>query len=195
MRLITFLLSALLFALPVSAKTIKLGDRYYEVMLPANPRGASLILALHGGGGNPDQFASASGFGRAAVKAGYVVALPAGSGRRGDSLLTWNGGYCCGFAQRRQVDDSAFLSAVIKDAQDRFGVDGKRVYITGMSNRLDHGRRALRHKILSTFVPLQGSRAQWTPTAPGFGGRSPPSSSTALRTRWSRMREGRATPA
>jgi polyhydroxybutyrate depolymerase len=134
MRLIAFLLSTLLFTLPLSAKTIKLGDRYYEMMLPANPRGASLILALHGGGGNPDQFASASGFGRAAVKAGYAVAFPAGSGRRGDSLLTWNGGYCCGFAQRRQVDDTAFLVAVINDAQDRFGVDGKRVYITGMSN-------------------------------------------------------------
>jgi polyhydroxybutyrate depolymerase len=116
------------------AETVRLGDRWYEIVLPATPRGAPLILALHGGGGDPDQFASASGFGRAAVKAGYAVAFPAGSGRRGDRLLTWNGGYCCGSAARTRVDDLGFLKAVIKDAADRFGVDGDRVYLTGMSN-------------------------------------------------------------
>jgi polyhydroxybutyrate depolymerase len=134
MRLITYFFSVLLLALPASAKTVQLGDRYYEILLPANPRGAPLILALHGGGGDPDQFASASGLGRAAVAKGYAVAFPAGSGRRGDRLLTWNAGYCCGYAQRTKADDLGFLSAVIKDAQDRFGVDGNRVYLTGMSN-------------------------------------------------------------
>ena len=120
--------------LPLAAKTVQLGDRYYEVFLPANPQGAPLILALHGGGGNPDQFATASGFGDAATRAGYAVILPAGSGRRGDTLLTWNGGYCCGYAARRNVDDLGFLETVIADAADRFGVDGDKVYLTGMSN-------------------------------------------------------------
>jgi polyhydroxybutyrate depolymerase len=116
------------------AETVRLGDRWYEIVLPANPRGAPLILALHGGGGDPEQFASASGLGRAAVKAGYAVAFPAGSGRRGERLLTWNGGYCCGYAQKLRVDDLGFLKAVIKDAADRFGVRGDGVYLTGMSN-------------------------------------------------------------
>lgn len=134
MRLIPILLAAVLLACPAAAKTVKLGDRYYEIELPAKARGAPLILALHGGGGDPDQFASASGFGRAAVAKGYAVIFPAGTGRRGDKLLTWNGGYCCGSAARSQVDDIAFLTRVIKDAQDRFGVNGRQVYITGMSN-------------------------------------------------------------
>jgi polyhydroxybutyrate depolymerase len=133
MRLIALLL-ALCLALPAAGETVRLGDRWYEIVLPANPRGAPLILALHGGGGDPDQFASASGFGRAAAKAGYAVAFPAGSGRRRERLLTWNGGYCCGLAARTQVDDLGFLKAVIKDAADRFGVKGDRVYLTGMSN-------------------------------------------------------------
>lgn len=128
------LVFALLFSQPLSAETVRLGDRWYEIELPANPRGAPLILALHGGGGDPDQFASASGLARAANRAGFAVAFPAGTGRRGERLLTWNGGYCCGSAARKGVDDIGFLKAVIKDASDRFGVDGSGVYLTGMSN-------------------------------------------------------------
>lgn len=129
---------ALLFAFcltqPAAAETVRLGDRYYEIALPANAKSAPLILALHGGGGDPDQFAKASGFARAATRAGFAVAFPAGSGRRGDKLLTWNGGYCCGYAARQGVDDLGFLKLVIADAATRFGVDGTGVYITGMSN-------------------------------------------------------------
>ncbi|MFN3973587.1 MAG: hypothetical protein ACK4L4_20020, partial [Gemmobacter sp.] len=112
MRLIAFL-TALCLALPAMAETIRLGDRWYEIVLPRAPKGAPQILALHGGGGDPDQFAAASGLGAAATAAGYAVAFPAGSGRRGDRLLTWNGGYCCGYAQRTRVDDIGFLKAVI----------------------------------------------------------------------------------
>ncbi|WP_128516516.1 alpha/beta hydrolase family esterase [Tabrizicola thermarum] len=132
MRLIAFL-TALCLALPAMAETIRLGDRWYEIVLPRAPKGAPQILALHGGGGDPDQFAAASGLGAAATAAGYAVAFPAGSGRRGDRLLTWNGGYCCGYAQRTRVDDIGFLKAVIRDARDRFGLSD-RVFVTGMSN-------------------------------------------------------------
>lgn len=133
MRLIALLLS-LCLPLSATAETVQLGDRHYEIFLPADRDGAPLILALHGGGGNPDQFASASGLGQKASKAGYAVIFPAGSGRREDKLLTWNGGYCCGYAARRDVDDLGFLAEVIADAAARFGVDGDRVYLTGMSN-------------------------------------------------------------
>lgn len=119
---------------PAGAETIRLGDRWYEIELPAQPRGAPLILALHGGGGDPGQFATSSGFARAATRKGFAVAFPAGSGRRGERLLTWNGGYCCGFAARKGVDDIDFLKRVIADAASRFGVDGDGVYLTGMSN-------------------------------------------------------------
>ena len=134
MRLIFLLIALLSLALPAAGETVRLGDRWYRIDLPANPRGAPLILALHGGGGDPDQFAKASGFGRAAVRAGFAVAFPAGTGRRDERLLTWNGGYCCGSAARRDVDDIGFLKQVIADAADRFGVDGEGVYLTGMSN-------------------------------------------------------------
>jgi len=132
-RLLTIIL-LLLSVLPAQAETITLGDRFYEVFLPESPEGAPLILALHGGGGTPEQFAVSSGLGRVAAKAGYVVIFPAGTGRREDRLLTWNGGYCCGSAARTRVDDEGFLRQVIADAEARFGINPARVYLTGMSN-------------------------------------------------------------
>lgn len=128
------LLIALLLPVPAAAETVRLGDRFYEIALPANPKGAPLILALHGGGGDPDQFARSSGLAVAATRAGFAVAFPAGSGRGRDKLLTWNGGYCCGYAARKDVDDIGFLKQVIRDAAARFGTNGTGIYITGMSN-------------------------------------------------------------
>jgi polyhydroxybutyrate depolymerase len=134
MRLIAALIVLALSVAVAGADTVRLGDRFYVVELPARPTGAPLIVALHGGGGSPDQFARASGLARAALRAGYAIVFPAGTGRRGESLLTWNGGYCCGYASRNRVDDQAFLTAVIRDATDRYDLDASRVYLTGMSN-------------------------------------------------------------
>ena len=105
--------------------------RSYLIDLPAHPARAPMILALHGGGGNPAQFARSSGLSGPANRAGYAVIYPAGTGRR---FLTWNGGYCCGVAARGQVDDVAFLEEVRRDAARRFGLNAARAYATGMSN-------------------------------------------------------------
>ncbi len=134
--MVRFLLALVLMSSPALAKTarVDVGDRHYVIVLPDDVASPPMIVALHGGGGDPDQFARASGLGRDAVRAGYAVVFPAGTGRRGDRLLTWNGGYCCGWAARKGVDDLGFLQAVIADAGRRFRVDTGRVYLTGMSN-------------------------------------------------------------
>ncbi|WP_395540109.1 alpha/beta hydrolase family esterase [Neotabrizicola sp. sgz301269] len=131
-----YLFVLLLLALPVCAQDrVAIGDRYYLADLPDNSKGAPLIVALHGGGGDPAQFRRASGLAAEAVLRGYAVIFPAGSSRRGgDRLLTWNGGYCCGYAARTGVADEAFLKAVIADAVSRYGLDPDRVFVTGMSN-------------------------------------------------------------
>lgn len=112
--------------------SIELGPRHYLIDLPETPSGAPILLALHGGGGSPEQFARTSGLSSLANPQGYAVIYPAGSGR--GRLLTWNGGYCCGFAARRKIDDIAFLTRVVEDASRRYGLDRQRVYVTGMSN-------------------------------------------------------------
>lgn len=131
MRLI---LAFVLLCAPVAAlaERVELAGRSYRIDLPAQAAGAPILLALHGGGGNPDQFARASGLARAAQAAGYAVVLPAGSGR--GRMLTWNAGYCCAQAAQAGVDDLAFLDAVVADARARFGLDAERLFVTGMSN-------------------------------------------------------------
>ena len=116
------------------AEDVELGSRSYVVDLPGRAAGAPIILALHGGGGNPAQFARNSGLSRPANAKGYAVIYPAGSARGRLNLLTWNGGYCCAYAAEAAIDDIGFLDAVIADAAKRFGLDSRRVYVTGMSN-------------------------------------------------------------
>lgn len=125
-----------LLALPVWAdgQTVALGDRSYLIEVPAQAQGAPIILALHGGGGNPKQFARNSGLTSPALARGYAVIYPAGTGLGRLGRLAWNGGYCCGAAARGVVDDVAFLDAVIADASGRFGLDASRVYVKGISN-------------------------------------------------------------
>lgn len=108
------------------------GKRSYVIDLPSRTTNAPIILSLHSGGGNPDQFARNSGLSRPALAKGYAVIYPAGTGFR--QRLAWNGGYCCGAAARNGVDDLAFLDAVVADAARQFGLDASRVYITGVSN-------------------------------------------------------------
>jgi polyhydroxybutyrate depolymerase len=134
--MLKFLIALIFLSLPAFAemREVRLGDRFYLIDLPVKAKGAPLLMALHGGGGDPRQFASASGLGPAATRQGYAVIFPAGTGRQEDRLLTWNGGYCCASAARRGVDDIGFLTSVIEDATQKFGLNGTRVYMTGMSN-------------------------------------------------------------
>ena len=134
--MLKYLIALIFLGAPTLAETttVRLGERHYIIPRPDGVANPPAIVALHGGGGNPEQFAAASGLAREGVRAGYAVIFPAGTGRRGDRLLTWNGGYCCGPAARRGVDDLGFLASVIADAGDRFSVDTDRVYMTGMSN-------------------------------------------------------------
>lgn len=135
MRLIALILCLLLpaFAQAQSLREITLPDgRFYLFARPAGQGAVPLIVALHGGGGNPEQFERVSHIAEKALAAGFAVALPAGTPGRMGRLRTWNAGYCCATAQRQAVDDVAFLDAVIADAQGR-GASGP-VFLTGMSN-------------------------------------------------------------
>lgn len=110
---------------------VRLEERFYLIDVPANPSGA-MILALHGAGGNPANFARGTGLAEAALPLGYAVIFPGGveaEGRR-----TWNALYCCGEAAAAGVDDMAFLDDVVADAVGRFGLDAGRLYLTGTSN-------------------------------------------------------------
>lgn len=100
----------------------------------ANGARRPLVIALHGGGGNADNAERMTGFTALVEREGIVVAYPNGSGRRQRVLLTWNARHCCAVAMERNVDDVAFLSALIDTLIASQQVDPARVFVTGMSN-------------------------------------------------------------
>jgi polyhydroxybutyrate depolymerase len=132
--LMLVLLLAPMAALAQELREVRMTDgRSYLIALPPGVARAPLILALHGGGGSPAQFARSSGLTAPALAAGFAVAYPAGTSRRGGPLLVWNAFYCCGHAPGSGVDDVAFIDRVRADASAQFGLS-EQVFVTGMSN-------------------------------------------------------------
>ena len=93
-----------------------------------------LLILMHGGGGSAAQVQRSTQMDVDADQYGFVVAYPNGSGRLGDTLLTWNSGHCCGYALQNQVDDVGFLSLLIDRLIEHYSIDPNRVYLAGMSN-------------------------------------------------------------
>lgn len=112
--------------------------RSYLVDLPATigSRGrVPLVMNFHGGGGSPESARTQSGFSTVANAAGAIVVYPAGSGRLSDDrLLTWNTGTCCGYAQRQNIDEAAFVRAMLDTLERQYPIDTNRVFATGLSN-------------------------------------------------------------
>lgn len=94
-----------------------------------------LVIALHGAGGNGGLFERQYHFSEKADSAGFIAVYP--NGLKGESSLsfrTWNAGECCGFAIQSKVDDVAFISQLIDTLTQKYRINRRRVYVTGMSN-------------------------------------------------------------
>lgn len=114
--------------------------RTYHVYVPRDlPAGGDvpLLVALHGGFGNGNQFRRTSGFDGLAEANGFIVVFPDGTSIKGlkDSRV-WNAGACCGAAvdTKDAVDDVGFLTAVVDDLADELPIDRDRVFFAGHSN-------------------------------------------------------------
>jgi polyhydroxybutyrate depolymerase len=107
------------------------------VLARAKGRPLPLVLVLHGGGGNAANAEAMTGFTAKAREEGFIVVYPEGTGRagrRGQHLLTWNAGHCCGSAMTSGVDDVSFIRSLIEQLQRDLPVDPQRIYVTGLSN-------------------------------------------------------------
>ena len=112
-------------------------NRSYTVHLPSGYTGEHplpLVVVLHGGGGNAQNAIQMTGMSAKADKEGFIVVYPNGTGRLKDRLLTWNAGFCCGYALDQQVDDVGFIRTLIENLQQQYDIDSKKVYATGISN-------------------------------------------------------------
>lgn len=115
------------------------GTREYVVHVPEGFDASNtypVLLAFHGGFGNAEQFERSSGLSEVADERDFVVVYGQGLSFGRLQAPVWNAGACCGQAQenRRDIDDVAYVRAVVEDVRKRYSIDESRVYGTGMSN-------------------------------------------------------------
>ncbi|MCJ7663644.1 MAG: prolyl oligopeptidase family serine peptidase [Desulfobacterales bacterium] len=115
--------------------TIGPSARTFLVHCPKNLEAANppLVVALHGGGINGKTMERFSGLSEASERYGFIVVYPNGSGRL-KRFLTWNAGSCCGYAEKHDIDDVAFIRHLIEYMIRQYHIDPSRVYVTGISN-------------------------------------------------------------
>ena len=115
-------------------RTLTVGERVrtYHLHVPvkhASP--AALVFVFHGGGGQGSGIERTSGFDAISDREGFVAVYPDGVDRG------WNDGRTDAPRQgalRKQVDDLAFVRAMLTDIATVAPIDSKRIYATGMSN-------------------------------------------------------------
>lgn len=108
--------------------------RRYQLILPASYQEAGshpLVLALHGGGGSAERMCSLQeGIQTLVDRERFIVVCPQGveghwnDGRQIDNYAA--------YAER--IDDVGFLTALTQRLIEDYGIDPKRVFITGFSN-------------------------------------------------------------
>ena len=98
----------------------------------------SLLVALHGGGGNARFLLDHLKIDGVAEKNGFIVAYLNGSAATrigGDKLRAWNaGGGCCGRPYRDKVDDVGYITGAVRYLQRKYVVAPERTFGVGHSN-------------------------------------------------------------
>jgi polyhydroxybutyrate depolymerase len=113
--------------------TVSVGgsDRRFLLHVPASAdrsQPAMLVLGFHGFTASPEDFRDTSHFDEVADERGFVTAYLEGTSG------SWNGGACCGVAEWTNVDEVAFVNAVIDAIEASYCIDPKRVHASGFSN-------------------------------------------------------------
>ena len=127
-----------------SARHVRMGDWERDYLLhvprqsPTNILGRArrfpLLIVLHGSGATGETVREQSGMDSVAEAHRFLAAYPDASGELFGLSSDWNAGECCGGAHLDQVNDVAFLRAIIADVSSRLPVDPRRIYIAGFSD-------------------------------------------------------------
>jgi polyhydroxybutyrate depolymerase len=142
--------------------------RTYHLHVPPGYDGktpAPLVLVLHGAGQSPASAEKMSGLSAKADQENFLVVYPSGTGLL-RSMPTWNSGACCGYAMKNNVNDVAFLGALINKLEQEYAVDRKRVFVTGISNggMMSYRLACELADTIAAIAPVEG--AQDTPCHP-----------------------------
>ena len=143
------------------------GDRPAAYHMPFDYDGATpvpMLIGLHGYGHNAGGFESYFDLGAATKASGVMLVVPQGTTNPGGSNF-WNAtDACCNF-YNSPVDDVAYLSELIAEAQLYFNIDPKRVYLTGHSNGgfMSYRMACERSELIAGIVNFAG--ATWNDPA------------------------------
>lgn len=137
-----------------------LADRPYQLMVPVATTTdlAPLIVLLHGYGASGEKQADYFGILEVADERGFLVAYPDGT-VDGLNRRFWNAtDACCNFTGS-EIDDVAYLTAVIDDVSSKYSVDPDRVYLVGHSNGgfMAHRMACERADRIAAIVSLAGA--------------------------------------
>jgi polyhydroxybutyrate depolymerase len=118
-------------------RTLAVGEmeRSYLLHVPKglnNQQLVPLVFVFHGFQENGNYARVYTSFNQIANANGFIVVYPDGSGSSGS--LSWNASGCCGYALENNVDEPAFVRAIIADVETIARVDPKRTYAAGFSN-------------------------------------------------------------
>ncbi len=112
-------------------------DRFYRVHLPLGytyPKEYPVVFVFHGGLGSPDNIEKTTNFSLKADKEDFIVVYPYGTGSFDKKLLTWNTWDCCGYADKKNINDVEFIKLVVKEVKQKYRVNDKMIYAAGLSN-------------------------------------------------------------
>jgi polyhydroxybutyrate depolymerase len=110
--------------------------RSYRIHIPESYTGEQpvpLIIALHGGGGRAKSMLSKTNMNEKSDEEGFIALYPNGICRL-LPLRTWNVGFCCGLALKRNVDDVRFIKTLIQKMMIQYNINESRIFVTGHSN-------------------------------------------------------------
>lgn len=103
-------------------------ERTYLLHVPENPAAsAAVVIAFHGAGGQGRRMAQLTRFSELSDREGFIVAYPDGIDRH------WHDGQEA-VRQGGDVDDLAFVKAMLDDIAATHAVDSHRIYAAGVSN-------------------------------------------------------------
>lgn len=127
-----------------------------------------LLLIMHGSSGSAAAIRQTTGMDSLSDSNNFVVAYLQGTDGAGLFPSDWNGGVCCGEAEREHVDDLGFISGVIAEISFHLPIDSARVFVAGFSSGgiMAYHAACKLAPVISAIAVVSGS-LQDTSCAPG----------------------------
>jgi polyhydroxybutyrate depolymerase len=131
-------------------------DRRTIVHIPHNPSSEKLpaVFVFHGLMGNSIYTKNTYGMTELADSEKFIAVYPEGTGPLKSLFLSWNVGFCCGYAFENGVDDVGYIVELIKHLESVYPIDPDRIFLVGLSNG-----GMLTYKLVSEYPQLFAAAA------------------------------------